>query len=236
MKKLVSRLLLIIWLFAFFTFVPEARATCTGPNEWTGLCDNPGYPVSCPSSNACCQSSDECSLTPPQTGDFSCTWNGSSCVVGFSNCLCADVSTCQVSDPDFCAGFGAGDCNGKTSSCIFPTTFNGPAVFCVANNPDDRTNNPASGKIATAIGCIPIDNAMAISSFFLSWGVGIGGGIALILIVISGYMITTSGANPDKIQAGKELLTAAISGLVLIIMAAYIFRVIGLEILRIPGF
>jgi len=47
-------------------------------------------------------------------------------------------------------------------------------------------------------------------------------------------MILVSSGNPDKIQAGKELITAAIAGLLLIIFAVFILRLIGKDILGIP--
>jgi hypothetical protein len=48
-------------------------------------------------------------------------------------------------------------------------------------------------------------------------------------------MISTSAGDPKKLQAGKELLTAAISGLLLLIFSVFILRIIGVEILNIPG-
>ena len=90
--------------------------------------------------------------------------------------------------------------------------------------------------IDTAIGCIPIYDSAAIAAFFYRWGISIAGGIALILIVYAGYMINSSSGDPRKLQAGKELLTAAVLGLLLLVFAAYILRVIGVDIIQIPGF
>src|SRR3989344_3221234 len=91
------------------------------------------------------------------------------------------------------------------------------------------------GYIDTAIGCIPYSDTQKMAEFFLRWGVGIAGGIALILIVISSYQIMTSAGDPRKLQAGKELLTAALMGLVLLVFGAFILRTIGINILQIPG-
>jgi hypothetical protein len=73
-------------------------------------------------------------------------------------------------------------------------------------------------------------------SYLLSWGMGIAGGIAFIMIVYSGYLIISSGGNPQKLQAGKELLTAAISGLLLLVFGAFILEFIGVDVLNIPDF
>jgi len=91
-------------------------------------------------------------------------------------------------------------------------------------------------SINTAIGCIPVSNTSEFISFLLGWGVGIAGGIAFILIVTAAIMILTSAGNPQKIQAGKELLTAAISGLMLIVLGTFVLEFVGVDILNIPGF
>ena len=89
--------------------------------------------------------------------------------------------------------------------------------------------------IDTAIGCIPL-GSQAMTEFLLRWGLGIAGGIALILIVYSGYMMTTSTGDVNRLQAGKELLTAALMGLILLVLAAYILKFIGVDLLQLPGF
>lgn len=93
--------------------------------------------------------------------------------------------------------------------------------------------------IDTAIGCILFASGnpqQDFIGFFLKWAVGIGGGIAFLLIVYSAFMVITSQGNPERLKAGQELLGAAISGLILIIFSVFILRVIGVDILKIPGF
>ncbi len=90
--------------------------------------------------------------------------------------------------------------------------------------------------INTAIGCIPFDNQEAFVGWVLRWGIGIGGGVAFILILIAGFMITTSQGDPKKLQAGRELLTSAIGGLILLIFSVFVLRVIGVDILGLPNF
>lgn len=90
-----------------------------------------------------------------------------------------------------------------------------------------------NGYIDTAIGHIPISGENDIAGFFLSWGMGVGGAIALIMIAISTYMIMTSAGDPRKLQAGKELLTSAVAGLVLLVSSAYVLKLIGVDILGI---
>jgi len=70
----------------------------------------------------------------------------------------------------------------------------------------------------------------------LKYSMGIGGIIAFLLIVFGGFQIILSAGNPEKIKAGKEMITSAITGLLLIIFSVFILRLIGVNILGIPGF
>lgn len=90
--------------------------------------------------------------------------------------------------------------------------------------------------IPTAIGCIPTGNLNEFANWFLRWAIGIGGGIAFLLIIWSGFQIMTSSGNPERLKAGKEQLTAAVTGLLFLIFSVFLLRLIGVEILRIPGF
>ncbi|MBI5018911.1 hypothetical protein HZB58_01435 [Candidatus Gottesmanbacteria bacterium] len=72
-------------------------------------------------------------------------------------------------------------------------------------------------------------------SWFLKLGTGLGGGIAFLLILFSGFQRITSAGNPEKLHEAKELMTAAISGLLLIIFSIFLLRLIGVDILQIPG-
>lgn len=97
--------------------------------------------------------------------------------------------------------------------------------------------DPGTKKLLnTAIGCIPIQDTNSFLGFILKWAIGIGGGIAFLLIVYAGFMIMTSSGNPERIKAGQELLTSAIAGLILLIFSIFILKIIGVDILGIPGF
>ena len=90
--------------------------------------------------------------------------------------------------------------------------------------------------IDTAIGCIPIGTEDSLFGFILGWAIGIAGGVAFLLILYAGFMITTSSGDPKKLQAGRELLTSAIAGLLLLIFSVFILKLIGVDILGIPEF
>jgi hypothetical protein len=105
-----------------------------------------------------------------------------------------------------------------------------------ANDNPNLNSSPLKGDcIDTAIGCIPIEQEGFVT-FILRWAIGIGGGIAFILIIIASFQIMTSQGDPKRLQAGKELLSSAIMGLILLIFSVFILRIIGVNILKIPGF
>jgi Na+/melibiose symporter-like transporter len=91
-------------------------------------------------------------------------------------------------------------------------------------------------SVNTAIGCIPFGSQNALIGFFLKWGIGIGGGIAFLLILMAGFQIMTSRGDPKRLQAGQELMTSAISGLLLLIFSLVILRIIGFDIFSINAF
>lgn len=63
----------------------------------------------------------------------------------------------------------------------------------------------------------------------------IAGVIALLLIVFSGYRLAISRGNQEAVKEGQEQLTAAIIGLLFIIFSVVILRIIGVDILQLPG-
>ena len=68
-----------------------------------------------------------------------------------------------------------------------------------------------------------------LSDYILGWykiAYGIGGALALIVILIGGFLYATSMGNPQQISKGKDLITGAITGLVLILSTYLILSVI----------
>jgi hypothetical protein len=89
--------------------------------------------------------------------------------------------------------------------------------------------------VETALGKIDTDSAKFVQKIF-SIVLGLAGGIALVMIILSGYKFMSSGGNPEKVKAAQEQLTSSIVGLLFIIFAFVILQIIGVDILRIPGF
>lgn len=99
------------------------------------------------------------------------------------------------------------------------------------------TSCMGEGKEAvwTAFGCLPTDSGKFVETLLKS-GSGIAGGIAFLLIIVGGFQIVMSAGNPEKLNAGKELVASAIVGLLFIIFSIFLLRMIGVDILGIPGF
>lgn len=89
--------------------------------------------------------------------------------------------------------------------------------------------------IMTALGCIPTEDTSQFVAWLMQRAVGIGGGIAFLLMIFAGFQIITSSGDPQKLQAGKELFTSAIVGLILIIFSVFLLELIGVRIFKIPG-
>lgn len=93
------------------------------------------------------------------------------------------------------------------------------------------TGTCGTEEVNTAIGCIPVSETNAFMGWILGWAVGVGGGIAFLLIVYASFMVMTSQGDPARLKAGQELLTSAISGLIMLIFSVVILRFIGIDIL-----
>ncbi|MCL4353726.1 pilin [Patescibacteria group bacterium] len=117
---------------------------------------------------------------------------------------------------------------------IFPilvlTVFLSPSSISLANEP--CPNNICH----TAIGNINVSSPDKFVTALFGVILSLSGGIAIILIIVSGYNLMFSQGNPEKVQGAKETLTSAIVGLLFIILSLVILQVIGVDILKIPGF
>ena len=77
-------------------------------------------------------------------------------------------------------------------------------------------------------------NAQTFVESLFSLILGLSGGLALLLIILSGYKVILARGNPEKMTGAKESLTSAIVGLLFIIFSLVILEVIGVDILKLP--
>jgi hypothetical protein len=128
------------------------------------------------------------------------------------------------------------DCANPVADCwCCPNENPGGGNTFPSRNPISPQGGCDEGSLDTAIGCLPVGDRNAFLAFILRWALGIAGGVSFILIIYSGFTIMTSGGDKRRLQSGKELLTAAIAGLMLLIFSVFILDFIGIRILRIPG-
>ncbi|HSA83864.1 MAG TPA: hypothetical protein VLF20_03175 [Patescibacteria group bacterium] len=62
------------------------------------------------------------------------------------------------------------------------------------------------------------------------------GAIAVLLLMRAGYQIMTARGNPEGIKEGREKIVAVILGLMFLVFSVVFLEVIGVDLLRIPGF
>lgn len=103
-------------------------------------------------------------------------------------------------------------------------------VFCEVNGVRKEENG-----VETALGCIKVQSGSDLISSILRVATGVGGGLALALILYGVFIITTSAGNPDKLKSGSEIITSAVIGLVFILLSIFLVNLIGINILGLPG-
>jgi len=193
----------------------------------------------------CCSAGSDC------PGEEVCT--APSTNTPYGTCTLSAGYTCQL--PTENQGTTGDTCTPTGNECqegyrCFYSSFGYTCIPSTSNEtPRDETTvtqTDSSGllgggdcsdtEINTAIGCIPINDTDELIGFILRWAIGVGGGIAFLLIVLAGFQIMTSSGNPDRLKAGQELMTSAIAGLILLIFSVFILKIIGVDILGLPGF
>lgn len=115
-----------------------------------------------------------------------------------------------------------------------PTCTGIPATSdsCCISDAGDMYSSCEDGKVAVKTGsdsCVCKDaNTELTELFSILNGIMIPITIiaGLFIIILSGYKILTSQGNPQELQTGKENLTSAIIGLIFVLMAVSILRVI----------
>jgi hypothetical protein len=90
--------------------------------------------------------------------------------------------------------------------------------------------------IWTGVGCVDISLPEFIQHKVFGYGLGLGGVLTMLGIIFSAFQIQISQGNPEKIKKAREMLTSFVIGLLVIIFSVFILRLIGVDLLRIPGF
>jgi len=115
------------------------------------------------------------------------------------------------------------------------STMNTKEAISKVDQKIDKIEDLKCTSVMTAVGPIKTDATGFVQSIF-KIVLGLAGGIALILIIFSGYRYMASQGNPEAVKAATEQLTSAIIGLLFIIFSFVILQMVGVDILQIPGF
>lgn len=159
--------------------------------------------------------------------DFLKQNNDTACISGESSTSNFSDPSCKCIDPNATA---------NVNTAIAEMCYKYLGSSTQANELNRCLSCSSQNGMWTGMGCLPLDLNTLISSFVLSTGIGIGGMFALLCIIYSAFMMQSSGGNPEKIKKAQENMTSCILGLILIIFSVFIMKIIGVNILRIPGF
>jgi len=126
----------------------------------------------------------------------------------------------------------------STSITVVQNLNNGNGIITPNDIQETKTSGPefcSDGNLRTAIGCIPTDPT-AFAQTVINRSVPLGAGFAFLLILFGAFTLITSAGNPENVQKGKEIITSAIIGLLVIIFSIFILRLIGIDILNLNIF
>lgn len=87
----------------------------------------------------------------------------------------------------------------------------------------------------TALGCIKTDVGPFVRDLFRII-LGVAGGIAFLLLLGGGFKIMVSRGDAEQLADGQQTITAAVFGLIFVFLAVFILKIIGVDILGLPGF
>jgi len=152
-----------------------------------------------------------------------CKSGGNCCVCGLDGKL---VDYCDSTMVSQCASTIDSSAYSNNCSCIskpVEVTYTGTDPFC------ENTTD-----INTALGCVPTTPS-GFTEWLLTRLFGIAGGISFLLMVYGFILVATSSGDEKKLQGAKETITSAIIGLLVSIFAIFLFRLIAVNILKIPG-
>ena len=123
--------------------------------------------------------------------------------------------------------------------CLFPSI-----PYNYISNPDKPKINPdyvfypshpEAAKNWTVVGCLNTEAGGFVSQIY-QLIIAFGSGFAFLAIVYGGFKVLTAGGDPIQIQAGKHIIYGAITGILLIVFSVFLLRIVGVDIIKLPGF
>lgn len=147
------------------------------------------------------------------------------CPIGYDKFWGCPIRVGDIAEDEVCC---------KRSGIVWPfiSYEYAPEVSCmaanaVANGPCGSVTNP---RCETAIGRVNA-NPSGIITVVFRLVLSISGVLAVFLIIMSGYKLTSSRGNPEQVQQAREQFTSAIIGLLFLVFSLVILQLIGTDIL-----
>lgn len=148
------------------------------------------------------------------------------------------ISYAQVQSCDLC-GWCKSDASKPSDwencmQCLFP----GTQIPTNGSKPVINTFYPSHPEVAknwTVVGCLDTQTGGFVNQIY-QLIIAFGSGFAFLAIVYGGFKVLTAGGDPIQIQAGKHIIYGAITGILLIVFSVFLLRIVGVDIIKLPGF
>jgi len=255
MKKIILVLFVSLISLSAFLFFPspklQAQTPTNRPFDFTVPGTNCGFAED-PLQSRCCRVSFPSSFIPPDVGPLNAIVNTFSFFTNFArdnflqpiidaytSMTKGNISSCYTGVQSIA------DANDPSCKCINPVTPS-PGYLKAMNDFCQRQANlkdrnaciscSNDGGVFSGIGCVKTDSKKFIKETVFGIGIGLAGGFSLLCIIYAAFMMQSSQGNPEKLKKAQEMITGCIMGLMLIIFSVFILRLIGVNILKIPGF
>jgi len=106
---------------------------------------------------------------------------------------------------------------------------------CYKNAPTVSIYHIPPHAYSTALGLVATEAGPMVADA-LAFLLGIAGGVCLLLLISGGFKYATSHGSPDAVMDAKNTITAALTGLAVIVFAVLILGTLGVNVFGLPGF
>lgn len=89
------------------------------------------------------------------------------------------------------------------------------------------------GDVDTAFGPFPT-TPWEFANRFVTIAIGVAGGVSFLLMIYGSFRLMFAAGNPESVQHGRQIITAAIVGLIVVLFSVFLLRLIGVSILGLP--
>jgi|GEM_PF-3510568 len=99
-----------------------------------------------------------------------------------------------------------------------------PSSGSTGGSASNRITPPSGVHLEGAGGGATIEGTIVT---VINWGLGVAGGVAVLVLIVSAYYYVTAAGDEKRIERGKEGIKAAITGIIIMLLAAVIVNTIN---------